>query len=160
MNSKKARGKICISATGDSLDSLVDPRFGRCQYFLIVDVESNDFKALSNSGISAGHGAGISAAQIIVDEGVSAILTGNIGPNAFMVLGQSGIKIYTGLFDKTCDQALEMFKNGELKETQAPTGPGHGAGMGMGSGPGGPPSGAGPGAGQGQGLGLGRRRSQ
>ena len=135
--------KICLSSTGETLDSQVDPRFGRCQYFLIVDKKTGEFKSIANEGVEISRGAGISAAQIVANEGVKAVITGNIGPNAFMVLNQAGIEIYTGVFNKTCKEALEMFNSGKLKANQEPTGPGGRIGSGQG--------GFGPGGGRGQG---------
>ena len=62
--------KIAISASGQNLDAEVDPRFGRCQYFIIADTDTEEFEALDNSSASAAGGAGISAAQMIVGKGV------------------------------------------------------------------------------------------
>jgi len=66
--------KIAISATGPTLDAEVDSRFGRCQYFIIADTETEEFEALDNSSATAAGGAGISAAQMIVGKGVEAVL--------------------------------------------------------------------------------------
>jgi predicted Fe-Mo cluster-binding NifX family protein len=86
--------KIGISATGKDLDSLLDPRFGRCAYFLMVDTDTEEFEAISNPGISAGGGAGIQAAQEITKQGAKEVITGHCGPNAFDVLVAGGVKIY------------------------------------------------------------------
>lgn len=132
--------KICISSTGKTLNSTVDPRFGRCQFFLIVDSKTKKINAIPNAGVQVGHGAGISAAQLVADKNVEAIITGNIGPNAFMVLNQSSIEIYTGAFDITCKKALEMFDQGKLIKAKTASAPGHGFGpSGFGRGHGGPP---------------------
>ena len=126
--------KICITAAGPNLDAPVDTRFGRCQVFLIVDTENQKFEAIPNQGVGAMRGAGIAAAQMIVSSGVKAVITGNVGPNAFMVLNQSGIKIYAGVFGITARKALEAFKNNEIPEVSAPTAQGIGPGGGFGSG--------------------------
>jgi len=73
---------IAISATGPTLDAEVDPRFGRCQCFIIADPQTMEFEAADNSSAMAAGGAGISAAQMIAGKGVEALLTGNCGPNA------------------------------------------------------------------------------
>jgi len=83
--------KVAISSTGPGLDSEVDPRFGRCQYFIIGDTETMEHGVMDNSSAMAAGGAGISAAQAIVDKGVQALLTGNCGPNAYEVLSSAGI---------------------------------------------------------------------
>ena len=75
--------KIAISATGLTLEDEVDPRFGRCQHFIVADTETKEFEALDNSSATAAGGAGISAAQMIAGKGVEAVLTGNCGPNAY-----------------------------------------------------------------------------
>lgn len=51
--------KICISSTGDNLDSGLDSRFGRCEFFIFVDPETMDFEAVKNPYINAFGGAGI-----------------------------------------------------------------------------------------------------
>jgi len=89
--------KIAVSADGDKLHSKVDQRFGRCKYFLIINIEEKEvgtFEAVENQGAIQGHGAGIKASQQIGDLGVEAVITGNLGPNATDVLSQLGIKAY------------------------------------------------------------------
>ena len=124
--------KICVSATANSLDAQVDPRFGRCQYFLIVDSETMQFEAVPNMASGAMGGAGIQAAQIIAGKGVKALITGNVGPNAFQALSAAGIQIITGAYG-TVREAVEKYKKGELKGISAPTVGGH-FGMGAGRG--------------------------
>ena len=123
--------KIGIPASSDTLEADLDPRFGRCQYFLIVDSDSMDFTAVPNDSINASHGAGIQAAQIIANMGVDVVITGNVGPNAFNVLFASGIKIVTGASGSVKD-VIKKFKSGQLKEVKNPTVGGH-FGMGKGS---------------------------
>ena len=126
--------KIGISATGPSLDAEVDPRFGRCQYFIIVDSENMEFETVENSGALAGGGAGIATAQMIAVKGVAAVLTGNCGPNAFQVLSAAGIKVVTGVSGKVRD-TIQSYKAGSLQPASQPNVPGHfgmGRGRGMG----------------------------
>ncbi|MCW4022647.1 MAG: NifB/NifX family molybdenum-iron cluster-binding protein [archaeon] len=122
--------KICISASSNSLDANVDPRFGRCPYFVIVDSETMESKVVLNDSTNAAHGAGIQAAQTVVNSGATVVITGNVGPNAFKVLFATGIKIITG-FSGSIKEAIEKYKNGELQETTNPTVGGH---FGMGKG--------------------------
>jgi predicted Fe-Mo cluster-binding NifX family protein len=124
--------KICVSASSDDLDADVDPRFGRCQYFVIVDSETMEFSAILNDSTNAAHGAGIQAAQTVTNMGAKVVLTGNVGPNAFNVLSATGIKIVTGVSGSVRD-AVEKYKSGQLKETTNPTVGGH-FGMGRGQG--------------------------
>jgi len=124
--------KICVTATASSLDAQVDPRFGRCPYFVIVDSETMKFEAIPNLSQNAPSGAGIQAAQAVSSRGVKVLITGNVGPNAFQALSATGIKIVTGAFG-TVREVIERYKRGELKETSTPTVRGH-FGMGMGKG--------------------------
>ena len=153
--------KIAISASGQNLDADVDPRFGRCQYFIIADTETEEFEAISNDSAAASGGAGISAAQMIVKKGVEAVLTGNCGPNAHQVLSPAGIKVITGVSGKIKD-AIAEYKMGTYSAAQQANVPDHfgmgsqgtGGGSGMGGGRGG---GGGRGMGEGGGKGMGRR---
>jgi predicted Fe-Mo cluster-binding NifX family protein len=124
--------KICVSAVANSLDAQLDPRFGRCPYFVIVDPETMQFEAVLNMASGAMGGAGIQAAQTITSRGAKVLVTGNVGPNAFQALSAAGIKIMTGAFG-TVREVVERYKKGELKDTGAPTVGGH-FGMGRGRG--------------------------
>jgi predicted Fe-Mo cluster-binding NifX family protein len=126
--------RICVSAVANSLDAQVDPRFGRCPYFVIVDSETMLFEGVPNPASGAMSGAGIQAAQAMVSRGVKVLITGNVGPNAFQALSAAGVTIVTGAFGTVRD-VVEKYKKGELRETSAPTVRGHfGMGTGMGRG--------------------------
>ncbi len=112
--------KVAVSATGEDLDAQIDPRFGRCQYFIIVDVDSMKYEAVPNESAMASGGAGIQAAQSVAGMGVEAVITGNVGPNAFQTLNASGIKIVTGANGIVKD-VVKRYKKGELKEASSPT---------------------------------------
>ena len=107
--------KIAVSATGQNKESLLDRRFGRCDYFIIYDTEVGELKVIGNKGVSAEGGAGIAAASQVIEESVSAIITGNLGPNAFELIEKAGIKAYS------CEalpvfRVVEMFQKNELSE--------------------------------------------
>ena len=124
--------RIAISASEPNMDAEVDPRFGRCQYFIIIDPDTMEFEAVENSGATAGGGAGISTAQTIAGKGVQSVLTGNCGPNAFQVLFAAGIKVVTGVSGKVQD-AVRDYKAGKYQANSQPNVPGHwGTGRGMG----------------------------
>jgi predicted Fe-Mo cluster-binding NifX family protein len=112
--------KLCISSSGQTLDSAVDPRFGRAQGFIIADSDSVDFEAVPNPAMTAGGGAGTKASQLIISKGARAVLTGNVGPNAFAALNAAGIPMYTGVTG-TVREAIEKFKTGTLKPVQGPS---------------------------------------
>jgi len=155
--------KICVTSTGPSMDAPVDPRFGRCQYFMIVDSETMEYEAMPNPSIGASGGAGIQAAQTVSGKGVGAVVTGNLGPNATQTLGAAGIQMVTGA-SGTVRDAVEQYKSGRLQQITGPTvpeysglgGAGAGAGAGMGGGRGmGRGGGRGGGRGMGMGMGMG-----
>jgi predicted Fe-Mo cluster-binding NifX family protein len=143
--------RIAISANGPTLDAEVDPRFGRCQYFIIADPETMEFEAVDNASAMASGGAGISAAQMVAGKGVAAIITGNCGPNAHQVLSAAGIEMITGASGRVKD-VLESYRAGKLKASSQPNVPDH---FGMGGGGGGG-MGRGMGGGMGRGMGKGR----
>lgn len=116
--------KICITSTGDNLDSAVDPRFGRCAYFIIVDPETLEFKAISNPSVEASGGAGIQSAQLVANESAEAVITGNVGPNAFQTLSSFGLKVYTGA-EGSVKEVIQQYKDGKFKEMSGPSVPGH-----------------------------------
>jgi predicted Fe-Mo cluster-binding NifX family protein len=116
--------KICISSLGSDLAAGIDPRFGRAQRYVIVNTETKAFECIENPAAMAGGGAGTRAAQLVIDKGVKAVLTGNIGPNAFTVLSTAGVAIYTGL-SGTVQNAVEMFASGTLQPVEAPTAAAH-----------------------------------
>lgn len=111
--------KVAVTARDKIIESEVDPRFGRCTYFLIIDTDTMDFESISNESAMASGGAGIQAAQTIAKTGVKVVLTGNMGPNAFQTLTAAGIKVFTGA-NGTIKDAIEKFKKGEFKEINAP----------------------------------------
>jgi predicted Fe-Mo cluster-binding NifX family protein len=124
--------KITVSATAPDLDAEVDPRFGRCQYFIIVDPQSMEFEALDNSNAMAASGAGISTAQMIAGKGVEVVLTGNCGPNAYQTLSAGGVQVITGVYGKI-KNVIEAFKAGSFQSNVQPSvGSHHGMGMGCG----------------------------
>jgi predicted Fe-Mo cluster-binding NifX family protein len=129
--------RVAVSAIGNDLNSPVDPRFGRCNVFIILDTDTLNFKAVPNSSIGVAHGAGIGAAQNVAQQNVQAVITGHVGPNAHMALNQAGIEVYTGA-NGTVLEAVEAFKSGKLSKAKSPTVGGHfgqgGRGRGMGQG--------------------------
>ena len=129
--------RICITCSGSTLDSQIDPRFGRAQYFLIIDEKGKLKETIENPGVSALRGAGITAAQLIADKKVEVIITGNIGPNAFGVLKTTGVKIFLAPANLSVKETFEKWENNELKEIESATGPGRfGIGRGFGRGQG------------------------
>ena len=111
--------KIAITSSGTTFDAHVDPQFGRCPYFMLVDTETMDGKAIENPNVALGGGAGIQAAQLMSDRGVETVLTGNCGPNAHETLSAVGIEVIVGCAGALRD-VVEQFRAGELGPATEP----------------------------------------
>ena len=114
--------KLCITSAGRDLEADVHPSFGRAPYFLFVDSGSSGVDAVENR--PGAHGAGVQAAQTVANRGAGAVITGNVGPNAFQGLAAAGITIYVGARGTGRD-ALEAYRSGTLRQAAAPTGRAH-----------------------------------
>lgn len=122
--------KIAVSSTGKDLESDIDVRFGRCPYFLIIDIQENkikEVKAIENTAAAQAGGAGITSAQLVAEQDVKAVIAVNLGPRAFDIFGQLDIKIYQAE-EKKIKDIVDDFIKGNIKEISTPTGPQH---MGM-----------------------------
>jgi predicted Fe-Mo cluster-binding NifX family protein len=110
--------KVVVTSQGSTLDSPVDPRFGRARFFVLVDTESGEHAAHDNAqNLSAPQGAGIQAAQAVARLGADAVLTGHVGPKAFAALQAAGISVCTGAAG-TVREAVEQFNAGRLSAAQ------------------------------------------
>ena len=156
--------KIAISSSGKTMDSQLDPRFGRCAWFLVIDPSDMRCEAFDNQSAAQSSGAGIQAAQFLADKKVDAVITGHVGPNAVQTLSAAGIEIFAQQ-QGTVREIVEKYKSDGLETTAQPTvgrhagmgGSGRGgrAGAGMASG-GGRGMGRSAGRGMGRGSGMGR----
>jgi len=109
--------KVAVTSQGRELGSDVDPRFGRAKFFIVVDAETGDFSASDNSqNLNAAQGAGIQAGKNVVDLGVSAVVTGHVGPKAFATLKAGGVAVHTGATGTVAD-AVEQLKAGKLEQS-------------------------------------------
>lgn len=148
MSDMMSNKRVVVSSNGEDLGSSVDPRFGRCQFFILVDLDTMNFSATPNPAEAAAGGAGVEAAQAVLDMGVSTVLTGNIGPNAFRTLDAAGVRVYPGATG-TVLETVERFRRGDMKEVAKATVSDH-FGMGGGRGRGGRGGGGGGGGGRGR----------
>ncbi len=170
--------KVAVSSSGGDLDAQIDPRFGRCAYFIIVETDDMSFEVFNNENIALGGGAGIQSGQFVASKGAKTIITGSAGPNAVRTLSAAGVEVIVGQ-EGTVRKAIEDYKKRKLKSTTeanvadhygmgnspaqdasvgAPPrqgGLGTGGGMGRGGGMG---MGRGGGMGRGRGMGMGRGR--
>ena len=146
--------KIAISSSGKTLDSPLDPRFGRCAWFLVIDPADMCYEAFDNQSAAQSSGAGIQAAQFLADKNVAAVITGHVGPNAVQTLSAAGIEIFAEQ-QGTIKEVVERYYNDALKPTVESTVSSH---FGMGGGGGGGRIGAGTASGGSRGMGPGGGR--
>ena len=117
--------KIAITTQGQDLSSQLDPRFGRTKWLILVDTDTDQFEAHDNAlNLNAASGAGIQTGQNIANLGVEAVITGNMGPNAFRTLNAAKIKVFLSKAPTT-QEALDLFKEGKLQELTEPNVEGH-----------------------------------
>jgi len=158
--------KLGITAAGPDLAADVDPRFGRCPWFLIVDTDDLSFESMENPNQTLDGGGGIQSAKLMFEKGVKCVLTGNCGPNAHQALSAAGISVIVGCAG-SIQSAIEQYQVEQLNAVTEPNvashfgfgmpviGGGGGGGMGRGQG-----SGQRRGRGIGRGQGMGRRTSR
>jgi len=104
---------------------MIDPRFGRARWILVVDTEAETYQVHDNTvHLNAPQGAGIQTAQNIANLGVEAVITGNVGPNAFRVLNAANIRVLLAA-QQTVEQAVAAFKEGRLQDIQQANVEGH-----------------------------------
>lgn len=111
--------KVAISAAGPSLDSIIDPRFGRCSWFILVETDDMSFEAMENHSAERGGGAGIHSAQLVAQVGATAVLTGHCGPNAHKTLDAAGIDLFVGC-EGTVADAIAGFDSGSFTASTGP----------------------------------------
>lgn len=122
--------KVAVTATGPALDAALDPRFGRCPCFVLVETGDMTFETVENDNSALGGGAGIQSARLMAQKGVKAVLTGNCGPNAHQTLSAAGIDVVVGC-SGTVSEVVERFTSGQLGAASAPNVASH-SGMGGG----------------------------
>jgi predicted Fe-Mo cluster-binding NifX family protein len=116
--------KIILTTTSPSIDSEVDSRFGRGAYLVVVDPDTLEWQAHPNPGVGASGGAGTLAAQFAANQHVSAIISGDFGPNAYNALQVAGVAMYLFGTSRIGREAVDRFKAGQLERVGAPTGQG------------------------------------
>jgi predicted Fe-Mo cluster-binding NifX family protein len=120
--------KIIITASSDKIDQPFNPRFGRAEYFILMDSETKEWEAFANPAADSRGGAGPLAVQFIAKKGADVVISGRFGPSAYTALEAAGIKAYFAS-DGSVNQVLQQFLDGQLKVAGEASGPGmHGRG--------------------------------
>jgi len=116
---------IVITSQGKSLESKIDPRFGRAKYFIVYDTENGEFVAIDNvQNLNAAQGAGIQAGQNVIGTGTEVLITGNCGPKAFKILSMGEVKVFKA-DSGTVGENIEKYKRGELENLSGANVEGH-----------------------------------
>jgi len=129
--------KIAVSANQPNLEGDLDPRFGRCNFFIIIDPDTMEFEAIENPHTKAMGGVGPDTAYLIMQQDVQAVITGSIGMNAHQALQGAGIQMFTGARGSVRD-AISAYKSAQLQSASPsseppptfPTWTGKGMGLG------------------------------
>ena len=103
--------KIAIPVDEKNIDTDVCMSFGRTTFYLFVDTETKEHYFKDNAAANASGGAGIQAAQMIVDEGAKAVLTQRCGENAAEVMTPAGIQLYKATLPKAMDNVDALNRN-------------------------------------------------
>ena len=117
--------KVAVTAQGQELSSRMDLRFGRARWIHVVDVDTGEHQVHDNTvHLNLPQGAGIQTGQNVANLGVEAVLTGNVGPNAFRTLSAAKIRVFL-VGPQSVVQAVAAFQEGQLQETQQANVDGH-----------------------------------
>ena len=112
--------KVAVPSKGRSVDSEIETRFSGSPFLVVVDTETGDVKAFENPGASAKDAACVDTVEFLAGKGVKAVLTGNVGHNAFVTLQDATIRIYLGATG-TVRSAVENFKKRRLSRAKEPS---------------------------------------
>ncbi|MBT8227402.1 MAG: NifB/NifX family molybdenum-iron cluster-binding protein [Dactylosporangium sp.] len=104
--------RIAVTATGRTMDSTVDHRFGRCRYVLIVETDDLGVESVENSAETMSGGAGLAAAQLLIDRNTDLLLTGECGPKARAALDAAGIEVRSGCSGPVRDAINQVVTQG------------------------------------------------
>ncbi len=115
--------KVAVSSSGEGKEAEIDDRFGRCSYFVIVDTEKMEYESMENPHTDKAHGVGPQVVQTLSEMEIDAVITGNVGPNAFRTLNSAGIEVYSA--KGKVSEAVEKLKEGELDQMEEKSVGGH-----------------------------------
>lgn len=104
--------KVAITSTGNSLESTIDPRFGRCAYFVVYDTESKSMEFIPNPNKEAEEGAGPASVQLVASRNVNKIVSGEFGMKIKSLLDSLKIQmIVLKEPEKTIEEVIEMLNH-------------------------------------------------
>lgn len=111
--------KLMISAQNPLLESHIDTRFGRSPWLILFDTETNQWEAFKNPGANQSGGAGVAAAQFVVDQKANVVMSGDFGPNAARAFQVANVEMRLFIENTaTVQEAVDHFKNNQLPKFQ------------------------------------------
>jgi predicted Fe-Mo cluster-binding NifX family protein len=101
--------RVAITSTGNSLESKLDSRFGRCSFFVFYDTESESVEFLPNANKESVEGAGPASVQTVASRGVRKVISGEFGAKVKSIFDQLQIQlIMVPDSNHTVSQIIEM----------------------------------------------------
>ncbi len=116
--------KIAISSPDGKADSEFSGRFGRCEYFILMQTDTDEWEKVKNPARGSRGGSGPQVVQFLANQGVDVIISGRYGPNAYTALQASAVEPYLAQSGTPLD-LLGAFREGKLRKAAGPSGPGH-----------------------------------
>ena len=108
--------KIAVTVKKASLDTPLESRFGRTPHFAICDSDTpENIQFIENQAVQEGHGAGVMAAQTLIDLNVAAVVSGKFGPNGEKALQSAGIQQFVFSGEQSIADVLSAYQNNTLK---------------------------------------------
>ena len=110
---------LFLTAQGKTLEDRFNTKFGRTPWFIRYDSDAGDWEAIENTATAQAHGAGVTAAQFVIDRGAQAVISGRFGPNATQALSAAGITLLTQTDDsKSVREVIDLWQAGQLEDVQ------------------------------------------
>lgn len=102
--------KIAITSKGNTPDSLVDSRFGRCEFFAIYDTEDDKLRFVENPNRDAASGAGPASVVLIAREGVQKVVCAEFGMKVKKQMEDLDIQPVIMKDEKTVDEIVKLIR--------------------------------------------------
>ena len=111
---------IAVTAKGEGPKSNLDSRFGRCEYIVMYDLNTETYSAQNNPSKTSSGGAGVSTAQLLSELKVTTLITGNVGPKAMRALKAADIEVFTSS-GGTVEEVIKLYQKGKLQQVMEAT---------------------------------------
>ena len=109
--------KIAVASKGEGLKARIDDRFGRAEYFVIVDLKNMEATTIENTAKDEASGAGGKAVRLLANEGVEVLVAPELGPKAVTAIKAFEMKAYKKSDFEIVEEAVKGYQDGKLEET-------------------------------------------